>query len=361
MGEKRLVKKALLRKLIPFSALSEIYLDEIASNMYVEFLPAGQILFKQGHSDGCRIYLLSGQLVLEGPEAKTKDIKSGSDAARYPLDHHQPHWVSAIAKTNVLFTQVEDELMERFLTCDQSGGYNVDEFNEQEKKHNNDDWMTRMLRIKSFNRVPAVNLQAMFMRMDSVSYQAGEVIVQQGETGDYYYIVNRGKCEITRASRNADSQIKLTVLGPGDSFGEEALVSKASRNANVIAVTDVVLMRLKRSDFETLLKEPVLKTVSYREAQAMEKKGAIWLDVRIESEYKNERINGSINIPLYILRVKIAGLDANKTYIVYCETGHRSSVAAYLLNERSFDVYMLQGGLQGLKAHIPVLTEEPAG
>jgi rhodanese-related sulfurtransferase len=76
---------------------------------------------------------------------------------------------------------------------------------------------------------------------------------------------------------------------------------------------------------------------------------ALWLDVRLESEYKNAALPGSINVPLFMLRLKASSLDHGKKYIVYCDTGRRSSSAVYLLTERGFDAYVLKGGLMALK------------
>jgi rhodanese-related sulfurtransferase len=50
-------------------------------------------------------------------------------------------------------------------------------------------------------------------------------------------------------------------------------------------------------------------------------------------------------VPLYLIRLKLSTLDRAKPYIVYCDTGRRSSAAAYILVERGFDAYVLTGGL----------------
>ena len=50
-------------------------------------------------------------------------------------------------------------------------------------------------------------------------------------------------------------------------------------------------------------------------------------------------------MPLYFIRLKLSTLDRTKPYVVYCDTGRRSSAAAYILVERGFDAYVLQGGL----------------
>ena len=52
-----------------------------------------------------------------------------------------------------------------------------------------------------------------------------------------------------------------------------------------------------------------------------------------------------MNIPLYLIRLKLSTLDRQTPYVVYCDTGRRSSAAAYLLVERGFDAYVLTGGL----------------
>ena len=55
---------------------------------------------------------------------------------------------------------------------------------------------------------------------------------------------------------------------------------------------------------------------------------------------------GSLNIPVFMLRLKADTLDPAKKYILYCDTGRRSSAGAFLLSERGFQAYCLKGGLQ---------------
>jgi rhodanese-related sulfurtransferase len=119
-------------------------------------------------------------------------------------------------------------------------------------------------------------------------------------------------------------------------------------------LTDGVLMRLAKQDFRELMNEPLLQWVSYDEARDIVSRGGKWLDVRLPSEHQNLNIDGSLNIPLYFIRLKLSTLDRNTPYVVYCDTGRRSSAAAYILVERGFDAYVLKGGLtsggvQGLR------------
>jgi rhodanese-related sulfurtransferase len=83
------------------------------------------------------------------------------------------------------------------------------------------------------------------------------------------------------------------------------------------------------------------------------KKGAQLVDVRLESEFKEGSLKGSVNLPLYLLRLKAATLDAKRTYILFCQSGRRSSAAAFLLTQRGLDACVLDGGLAALKRPKP--------
>jgi rhodanese-related sulfurtransferase len=53
---------------------------------------------------------------------------------------------------------------------------------------------------------------------------------------------------------------------------------------------------------------------------------------------------------LYFIRLKISTLERSRPYVVYCDTGRRSSAAAYILSERGFEAYVLKGGLAQTEA-----------
>ncbi len=210
--------------------------------------------------------------------------------------------------------------------------------------------MTTLLQTKAFHRIPPANIQAIFMRMQRINYRAGDVVIKQGTEGDYFYVVVSGKCVVTRETPLNKEGIKLAELGSGDSFGEEALIAEAKRNATVTMSTEGTLMRLGKQDFQTLLNEPMLQWVTQDQAREIVAKGGKWLDVRLPSEFQNFRIDGSINIPLYFIRLKLNALDKGTPYIICCDTGRRSSAAAYILSERGFEAYVLKGGLAATEA-----------
>lgn len=344
-----LVDKTVLRSFVPPSALNNENFEELASKTYIEEIPAGSALFKTGDLDRKAVYLVEGEVELKNDAGTVSLVKSGTEQAKHPLGNVQPRRHTAVAKVPVKITRIDSDLLDILLTWDQLSGIEVDEIAVEEGSgeggDEDGDWMTRILQSKAFLQIPPANIQAMFMRMQELPVRAGDTIIKQGDDGDYYYIIKSGKCKVTRASKT-NTELTLATLNDGDAFGEEALLSEAKRNANIIMVTDGVLMRLSKEDFNALLKEPMLSWVIRAEADKMvsEGKGA-WIDVRLESEFKNNAIPGSVNIPLFMLRMKADKLDPAKTYILYCDTGRRSSAAAFLLSERGLHACCLKGGL----------------
>ncbi len=337
-----------LRQFVPLNELTQENLRDIAEKTPIENLPKGKALFHKGDSDNYSYYLLSGKIILVGEEGQPPTtILGGSAPTRFPLDHHKPHHASAIADTDVTFFRIDNDLLDILLTWDQNAGYMVSDIDDEED--NDGDWMTMMLHSEIFHRIPPSNIQQVFMSMEAMPYKAGERVITQDEEGDYYYFIKSGRVQVTHLTKSG-KEIKLAELDAGTGFGEEALISDNRRNANVTMLTDGVLMRMGKKDFVHLLTAPVLQSVDYGKAKEMVAANkAVWLDVRLESEHKNAFIPGSLNIPLYLLRIKARALNTKLKYIVYCNTGRRSSSAAYLLNERGFDACYLENGLRGLE------------
>lgn len=339
-----LVDRATLKNLMPPSGLNADKFLELAGKAEVESIPAGKVLFKEGDVDRKTTYLLEGELALSGASGASA-VKGGTDTAKRPIANQQPRQVTATTRAACKVVRFDSDLLDIMLTWDQLSGIEVEEISADEDDDDSD-WMTRILQSQAFLQVPPANIQAMFMRMQEFAAKAGDTIIKQGDEGDYYYIIKHGTAKVTRASTTGNDLV-LAQLSDGDAFGEEALLSDSKRNANIIMATDGMLMRLSKEDFNELLKEPMLAWLTMEEAQQMVAEGAKWLDVRLDREHKENGIEGSMNVPLFMLRLKADALNPDIEYIVYCDTGRRSSAAAFLLSERGFVTHVLKGGLLG--------------
>jgi CRP-like cAMP-binding protein len=79
-------------------------------------------------------------------------------------------------------------------------------------------------------------------------FSAGARIVRRGEPGDAFFVILDGEGAVTRPG------LPPILLGPGDSFGEMALLDGGPRSATVVARTDVLCLRLARAPFMKMLK-----------------------------------------------------------------------------------------------------------
>jgi len=164
---------------------------------------------------------------------------------------------------------------------------------------------------------------------------------------------------VTRKNPGQDKDIKLTDLSTGDTFGEEALISDATRNASVVMLSKGTLSRLSKESFLKLLNEPMIEKVDYTTANLRVNNGeAIWLDVRLPAEYESAHIKGAAHIPLIFLRMKMKQLDPLVNYILYCDTEQRSSSASYILIGKGYKTTVLINGVKDVPTDIERYTNK---
>jgi CRP-like cAMP-binding protein len=341
-AKKVTIDQNILQELVPLNALSSERFQEIAEKIIIEEVLAGNYLFRKGDNDNQSIYLLEGKVnLIDGFRKVTGEVEAGMDMSRYAIANQQPRHLSARAVKKCVIARIDSGLLDVFLTWDQSSNTEVVEIGSDD----NQDWMTRILQTEAFIKIPPVMIQSLLIKMQSYPVEAGEVVIRQGDPGDYFYTIHEGRCAVTREeSPNAEAQF-LAELGSGDSFGEDALVSNAKRNATVTMLTNGLLMRLAKVDFIELLKNQLVKHVDYEQAAAMVDEGAVWVDVRTADEYECGSFEDSVNIPLSNLRDEMFELVFNTKYIICCDTGRRSESAGFLLSHKGFDVYVLEDGI----------------
>jgi len=94
-----------------------------------------------------------------------------------------------------------------------------------------------------FAALPPPTIEHLTAKLIPTAIEAGETVFRQGDPGDRYYIVQSGRCEIWIADE------KVAEVGPGEGFGEIALLRDVPRTATVKAVEATRLLALDRDDF----------------------------------------------------------------------------------------------------------------
>ena len=340
-SEKDITDNMNLQELVPLNALSSERLREVSKKIIIEEVLQGKYLFRKGDKDNQTVYLLHGRInLIDGFRKVTDELEGGTDKSRYAIASQQPRPVSARAASKCIIARIDSGLLDVLLSCHESSAEVVEIGADDDQ-----DWMTRLLQTEAFNKIPPAMLQSLLIKLQPFPVKTGQVVIRQGEPGDYFYTIREGRCAVTRKdSPDAEEQL-LAEIESGTSFGEDALVSDAERNATVTMLTDGLLMRLARQDFVDLLKNQLITNVDYEQAVAMVDEGAVWVDVRTQDEYESCALEDSVNLPLADLRDEITELVFNTKYIICCDNGKRSESAAFMLSHKGFDVYVLDGGI----------------
>src|SRR5438132_12617372 len=84
-------------------------------------------------------------------------------------------------------------------------------------------------------------------------HPSGTVLFREGDRGQTMYVIRSGRVNIWK--RIGDTEITLAVLGPGEFFGEMALLEGLPRSAGATVLEDATLVEVDQQSFETLLRK----------------------------------------------------------------------------------------------------------
>ena len=337
------IDRKILKTLEPLNRLNPILLDELAAKSIIDEVPADKIICRHGESDSRQIYLLSGQIEVVIPgQTKTKTIKSKS-ALKTPIAQGSPRTETLKAKTASTLLYIDADLLELLMSDEPqlAPTYEVTEI----EADTGDDWMLTFLQSPAFLQLPTENIQKLLTHLEEIPAKKDQVVIKQGGTDENYYIIKSGSCNVHRQPYAGSANVLLATLPTGSGFGEEALISNASRNATITMRENGSLMRLKKKDFLTLLINPLINYFEHNETQSKLDLGCVVIDVRTEEQNKQKPIDGAVNIPLSMLRVKLDSLNADREYLLVCNDGSQSAAAAFLMIQHGLKCSVLKGGL----------------
>ncbi len=129
----------------------------------------------------------------------------------------------------------------------------------------------RLRRIPLFATFDEDRLATLPGQFVTIHYDAGQVIIEQGEAGDHFYILVHGAAEVLRTDDG--TQRRIDVLQDGDYFGEMALLADVPRTATVRALAACLLLALTRQRFQALLRDAPELRAALSEAASRREQG----------------------------------------------------------------------------------------
>lgn len=330
-----------LRRLVPLESFPNDAFTELCTKITVEQVE-DKTIFIRGDTNPDLVYLLNGKVTLQAGGLVVDVISSGSESAKFALAHQIPRKIDAVANGVARIVRLDADMVNNppeAVYQENQGFTLVEDFSED-----SDDWMAALLRLPLFQNLSPINLQKILISLKTAHFSEGEVILGEESPVDYFYLIIKGQCLLTRKLQDEGeaSQVKLVA---GESFGEEYLVTETLSQETVTAVTDVSLIQLEKNHFLSNIKTPLVGFIAQENVPDALQNGAVLLDVRLPKYFEKQNLVGSANIPLLTLRMRIAEIPKDKQVIVVCAQGAESEAAAFLLTKNNINALVLKGGM----------------
>ena len=111
------------------------------------------------------------------------------------------------------------------------------------------EYLEHLARVPLFSACNKAELRSLAKRTNDIKIDAGQVIIREHQGAYEFFVVFEGQAEVSRDGK------RVAIIGPGDFFGELALLDRGLRNATVTALTAMEIIVLPQWDFEQALDE----------------------------------------------------------------------------------------------------------
>ena len=218
-------------------------LSDLAGRVDLRGFPAGKPVFRQGDRPDAFYLVRSGTLevVEEDPETgKERVIRTlvrGDTFGELGLIDGGPRTATVRPVQDAQLFEVDESTFDRLL----ADMVKVPDFEPTLQQ------AAALRALPAFASLGSTEIALILDHGRWVSVAPGEVVVEQGQPGDAFYVIGSGQVEVIR-----DGQV-VNTQGPGDHFGEIALLMDVPRTATVIAKTPTQVFRLDREGFEQVV------------------------------------------------------------------------------------------------------------
>ena len=241
----------LLRRFEPFASLEWTTLCSVARHARLLRCAGRRTLAPSGRAHHARCYLVKGAVRRRSSDGRREEIVADEPAARQPLlIAGDGASIETLEAATLLWIDVDPVA---FMLGADAGTYSVERLDSDDRH-----WMHRFLGPGIVEWIEPSALQAVFRAFAPTAVERGEPIVREGEPAECFYVIANGAAEVRRRGR------PVATLVSGDSFGADALVSGARRNATVSMLEPGRVMALAARSFERLLAERLVRWIDGR-------------------------------------------------------------------------------------------------
>jgi putative peptide zinc metalloprotease protein len=248
MARARLDARELVGKLRFLGELSFPQREAVVNHLSLEQYRRGDFVVRQGEP-GEEFYLIRKgqaevvQVDADGWPRELAVLRRGDYFGELALLYHQPRSASVRALTPLEVYGLGRDAFET-MVAPQLRDYGLTRQRIEDR--------SELARMSLFRQTSPSELDPILDHLRAEEFPSGTTIIQQGDPGDRFYLIRRGRVEISRRLEDGTEHV-LAEAGPGDYFGEMALLSDAPRTATVRALEPVLLWSLDAASFHELL------------------------------------------------------------------------------------------------------------
>ena len=247
----------MLKSIPLFAHLSEAAIGRLGQALLPEQLDAGDVLFHQGDHGTDMFIVTEGavKVVLadeHGRELLLNECGPGEVIGELALLSQEPRAATIIATRPTRLLKLTRDVFLQFL----ESATDVDSNSVQDShRYLRQHYKIQLLkRIDWFSTLPLTDLAVIAGQLRVENFARDDILFQRGDPGDAFYIIVQGWVNAFVTS-DEGSMIVLNQFGPGDIFGEMALLDNKPRSAGIMALAPLEVLTLNRAEFLAVLRE----------------------------------------------------------------------------------------------------------
>mmetsp|Transcript_31308 Transcript_31308/g.65477 ORF Transcript_31308/g.65477 Transcript_31308/m.65477 type:complete len:719 (+) Transcript_31308:1083-3239(+) len=221
-----------------FASLTKEERRLLIDAMKADAVPAGTIIIQQGDIGDYFYVVEDGQISFAVDGNHVGACTRGASFGELALLYNCPRAATCIANTDCKLWKVDQRTFRYMLANN----------NASQQK----DVLDVLRKVQFLTELDENMLLKIADALTTVNFQTGERIINKGDVGEVFYILKEGRVKVHDIGFG-DSQYVDQILGPGDFFGERALLTGDPRLANITAEVPSVTLCLSRETFEKTL------------------------------------------------------------------------------------------------------------
>ncbi len=233
-------RETLLRAVQFLSPLSEAELAEVATRMHRQHFRPGEIVFRQG-TEGDRFYVIEqgiGEVLVDDERVPRRHLTRGDYFGEIALLDRVSRTATIRAGSRLTVLWLGRGDFDRLL---------ADHITPPPQIAERINTIEALRQFTIFAQLSSRELDTLASRLIRERFPTGAVVIEQGDPGDAFYLIDAGQAEVVADGR------RIEILTPGTYFGEIALLLNTPRTATVRALTPLEVLKFRRPDFEALV------------------------------------------------------------------------------------------------------------